>query len=103
MPTAEAKAAQTTALTELVASAKRDGTRPVTFANIPEHCDEANHACDFLCLNEYAGWQVDRYQRPSRRTVREHQHTSLRYQRPPPTHLCETLCESTSTRVYTSS
>lgn len=56
VPTAEAKTAQTAALIELVELAKSEGTRPVTFANIPEHLDEANRACDFLCLNEYAGW-----------------------------------------------
>ena len=59
VPTAAAKTAQTAALLELVRLAKAEGTRPVTFANIPEHCDEANHACDFLCLNEYAGWYYD--------------------------------------------
>jgi len=59
VPTADAKAAQTAALKELVSVAKSEGSRPVTFANIPEHCDEANHACDFLCLNEYAGWYYD--------------------------------------------
>jgi beta-glucuronidase len=46
-------------LLELVQVAKGEGTRPVTFANIPEHCDEANRACDFLSLNEYAGWYYD--------------------------------------------
>ena len=59
VPTAEAKEQQTAALLELVHLAKAEGTRPVTFANIPEHCDEANRACDFLSLNEYAGWYYD--------------------------------------------
>ena len=36
-----AKEQQTAALLELVHLAKAEGTRPVTFANIPEHCDEA--------------------------------------------------------------
>lgn len=59
VPTAEAKLQQTAALVQLVETAKGEGSRPVTFANIPEHCDEANAACDFLCLNEYAGWYYD--------------------------------------------
>jgi beta-glucuronidase len=54
VPTADAKRQQTAALLELVRMAKAEGSRPVTFANIPEHCDEANRACDFLSLNEYA-------------------------------------------------
>jgi len=59
VPTAEAKRQQTEALLELVALARAEGTRLVTFANIPEHCDEANRACDFLSLNEYVGWYYD--------------------------------------------
>ena len=60
VPTADAKAAQTSALVELVRLAKGDwARRPVTFANIPEHCDDANRECDFLSLNEYAGWYYD--------------------------------------------
>ena len=50
---------QSECLRALVATARRDCTRPVTFANIPEHTDEANAACDFLSLNEYAGWYYD--------------------------------------------
>ena len=41
----------------------------MTFANIPEHCDDANRECDFLSLNEYAGWYYDVAQRKSRRFV----------------------------------
>ena len=53
VPTADAKRQQTAALLQLVGLAKSDASaRPVTFANIPEHCDEANRACDFLSLNE---------------------------------------------------
>ena len=58
VPTAQAKADQTAALIELVQIARTEGSRPVTFANIPEHCDEANRACDFLSLNEYAGMSM---------------------------------------------
>jgi beta-glucuronidase len=45
---------------QLVRLAKSEPSgRPVTFSNIPEHCDEANRACDFLSVNEYAGWYYD--------------------------------------------
>lgn len=57
VPSAAAKEAQTSALGALLRLARRaTPRRPVTFANIPEHCDEANAGCDFLSLNEYAGW-----------------------------------------------
>ena len=60
LPGPEARALQSEGLRSLVALAKRDGSRrPVTFANVPEHCDEANRECDFLSLNEYAGWYYD--------------------------------------------
>lgn len=59
LPRPEMRELQTLSLHDLIGAARRDGTRPVTFANIPEHTDEANGACDFLSLNEYAGWYYD--------------------------------------------